>query len=211
MFDTIFWDNDGILVRTEEYYYQANREVLGSVGVDLDLATYCRISLLRGESVLDLAPVTAEQREAMGLRRNELYASLLETGDILMPGVDEVLRKLHGKISMAIVSSSRRSHFEICHARTGLLPFFDFILTREDFQRSKPHPEPYLRALARGRVDPSRCLVIEDTPRGLLSARRAGLRCAVLPNPVLGKPAFPGAFRLLKNIPEILELFPGKG
>jgi len=208
-FETIFWDNDGILVNTEKLYYQANREVLDSIGVDLDLATFCRISLLRGESVLDLAQVASEQKEKLRLRRNEIYAQLLETENILMPGIEPVLRKLHGKIRMGIVSSSNRSHFETCHARTGLLPYFDFILTREAYRESKPHPEPYLRALARCQVEPGRCLAIEDTPRGLLSARRAGLSCVVLPNPFLGQDLFQGAIRILQNHADILEFFPG--
>jgi len=210
-FETIFWDNDGVLVHTEGLYYQANREALGSIGVDLDLATYCRISLLRGESVLDLAPVGSAQKEQLRRQRNTIYAQLLGTENILMPGIEAVLRRLHGKVSMGIVSSSLRSHFEICHARTGLLRYFDFILTREAYQQSKPHPEPYLSALARCQVEPGRCLAIEDTPRGLLAASRAGLCCAVLPNPVLEREQFPGAYRILRNPAEILELFPDLG
>ena len=43
---------------------------------------------------------------------------------------------------MGVTSSSRREHFEIAHAKTSLLPCFDFVLAREDYERSKPHPEP---------------------------------------------------------------------
>ena len=52
---TILWDNDGVLVDTEGLYFQACREVLGSVGVDLTLDQFQEISLRRGESVLVLA------------------------------------------------------------------------------------------------------------------------------------------------------------
>lgn len=209
MFAAIFWDNDGVLVDTEKYYFAANREVLLSVGIDLDLTTYCRVSLQQGASVLDLATsLNPDQMETLRLRRNEIYSDYLKTGDIIVPGLDKVLQKLHGKVKMGIVTSSKRSHFETCHARSALLQYFDFVLTREDYQLSKPHPDPYLKALTECRVDASRCLVVEDTPRGLLAARRAGLNCAVLPNPLLTSEAFPGAYRIMRNHSDILDLFP---
>ena len=52
---TILWDNDGVLVDTEGMYFQACREVLGSIGIDLTLAQFKEISLRRGESTFVLA------------------------------------------------------------------------------------------------------------------------------------------------------------
>ena len=72
---------------------------------------------------------------------------------------------------MGIVTSSRRLHFETIHEKSGLLPYMDFVLTREDYVESKPHPEPYLAAAALLGVDPTRCLVLEDAPSGGAAAR----------------------------------------
>jgi beta-phosphoglucomutase-like phosphatase (HAD superfamily) len=76
MFDGIFWDNDGVLMETEHLYYQANAEALAQVGVELTLEDFCRISLRRGESVLDLAAGEGQSgSDAAELRqvRNDIY------------------------------------------------------------------------------------------------------------------------------------------
>ena len=76
---------------------------------------------------------------------------------------------------MAIVTSSEPGPFARTHARTGLLPHFELVLTRVDYTNAKPDPEPYLCAVARLGVPPARCLVIEDSERGLRAAKAAGL------------------------------------
>ena len=55
MSNGIFRDNDGVLMETEQIYYQANAEALAQAGVELTLEGFCRISLRQGERVLDLA------------------------------------------------------------------------------------------------------------------------------------------------------------
>ena len=67
------------------------------------------------------------------------------------------------------------------HGPIRLGPFFDFVLTREDYGASKPDPEPYRTACARAGLRPGRCLAIEDSERGVVAAARAGLVVAALP------------------------------
>ena len=81
---------------------------------------------------------------------------------------------------MAIVTSCRRPHFETMHRSSGLTGYFDFILTREDYVHGKPDPEPYRTACQRAGVEPSRCLAVEDSVRGVTSAAAAGLTVAAL-------------------------------
>ena len=47
---------------------------------------------------------------------------------------------------MAIVTSTRPEHFALVHERTGIREHFELVLTRADYTRSKPDPEPYLMA-----------------------------------------------------------------
>jgi HAD superfamily hydrolase (TIGR01509 family) len=137
--------------------------------------------------------------------RNRRYTELLEGGVRIMEGVEETLAELRGKVVMGIVTSSRREHFEAMHQKTGLLPRFDFILTREDFSLSKPDPEPYLKALEKCGYGPDECLVIEDSPRGLASARAAGIRCLVVPNDLTRGYPFTGSWRVLSTSREVPE------
>ena len=58
----------------------------------------------------------------------------------------------------------------------------DFHLTVEDYERAKPHPEPYLAALRRFGASPAEAVVVEDSARGLKSAVAAGIDCIVVAN-----------------------------
>jgi HAD superfamily hydrolase (TIGR01509 family) len=173
MIKAVIWDNDGVLVDTEELYFKATREVLSEIGVDL----------------------TAD--------RNRRYSDLLRKGVRVLDGVEETLRRLRGKVLMGVVTSSRREHFEIIHSGTGLLHFFDFVLTREDYGKPKPNPEPFLTAIIRNRLQPKHCIIVEDSERGLPAAKAAGIRCMVVPNRLTRDGNFSGAYRVLENVREV--------
>jgi len=122
---------------------------------------------------------------------------MLQQQTRVLLGVFETLRALHGRVRMAVVTSSQREHFEVMHAGTQLTDFFEFVLAREDFKETKPNPEPYLLALERLGLEAERCIAIEDSERGLAAARAAGLRCLVIPNDVTRGCNFQGATAVL--------------
>ena len=101
---------------------------------------------------------------------------------------------------MAIVTSSEPGPFARTHARTGLLPHFELVLTRVDYTNAKPNPEPYLCAVSRLGVPPARCLVIEDSERGLRAAKAAGLACWVVPSGLTASGNFAAADAVLPNL-----------
>jgi HAD superfamily hydrolase (TIGR01509 family) len=209
MFDGIFWDNDGVLMETERLYYQANAEALALAGVELSLEEFCRISLRRGESVLGLAAVAGQgDGEGTELRRvrDEIYFRLLGEESRVIPGVRDTLERLHGRLPMAIVTGCRRENFLQMHRDSGLLGYFDFILTREDYGASKPDPEPYRTACVRAGLHPGRCLAIEDSERGVTSAALAGLAVAAIPGDLNRGGDFAAARWLLEGIHELPAL-----
>ncbi len=92
--------------------------------------------------------------------------------------------------------------------KTGLIPFFDFILTRDDYAFSKPDPEPYRLAVERSGCHPDECLVAEDSERGFHAALAAGLRCIVTPNDLTRGCTFEKAWRVpapCREVPEEIE------
>lgn len=209
MFDGIFWDNDGVLMETEHLYYQANAEALARVGVELSLDDFCRISLRQGESVLNLAAGQGQSGSAAAeLRRarDEIYFRLLGEEARVIPGVQDTLERLHGRLPMAIVTSCRRENFLQMHRSSRLLDYFDFILTREDYGASKPDPEPYRTACVRAGLDPGRCLAVEDSERGVTSAARAGLVVAAIPGQMNRGGDFSAARWMLDGIHELPAL-----
>jgi len=206
MFSAIFWDNDGVLMETEHLYFRANADALARAGIELTLEAFCELSLKRGESVLSLA--AEGERELRGWR-DERYRELLGLEAQAIPGVAQVLSVLHGRMPMAVVTSCRRENFLHMHRESGLLGFFDFILTREDYGNAKPDPEPYLTACRRAGLAPDRCLAVEDSERGVTAAARAGLAVAALPGTMNAGGDFSAArWRLTEvhQIPRLLGL-----
>jgi HAD superfamily hydrolase (TIGR01509 family) len=204
----ILWDNDGVLVDTEPWYFEASREALRGLGVEIGEAEYVEVSLNQGASVFDVAAargVSAERIEAARAARNMHYSALLARTE-LIPGVRETLESLYGRLPMAVVTSSRPEHFALQHGRTGSLRFFEFVLTGADCTRHKPDPEPYLLAAERLCLEPAECLVVEDTERGLVAATRAGMRCAVVPRGLSARGDFSSALRVLERIEQVPEL-----
>jgi len=206
---TILWDNDGVLVDTEGLYFRAAQDVLRTVGVHLTADQFKEISLRRGESTFVLAAeqgIGEEEISRLRAERDRRYAALLGSESWAVDGAEEVLRSLHGQVGMGVVTSAKRIHFEAAHARTGLRQYLDFVLTREDYQLTKPHPEPYLTALARYDLRPEECIVVEDSQRGLAAAAAAGLSCLV----VLSDWSRDGDFRRAAKVLESIRDVPGE-
>ncbi|OGA51303.1 MAG: hypothetical protein A3F74_08020 [Betaproteobacteria bacterium RIFCSPLOWO2_12_FULL_62_58] len=101
---------------------------------------------------------------------------------------------------------SQREHFEIIHARSGLLKYINFVLTSGDYDNPKPHPEPYLKAVERAGVAKEACIAIEDSERGLAAATAAGLKCVIVPSRLTAGRPFSGAYKVLGNIREVLTV-----
>lgn len=205
----IFWDNDGVLVETEHLYFQATQETLASIGIELTRDDYIALFLVEGRGAWHIAEQRGVSPAAIaGLRndRNARYSELLAHEPGVIAGVTEVLDALHGRYVMGVVTSSRKDHFDVIHRNTGLLKYFDFVLTASDFTRVKPDPEPYVRAVARSGVPADACVAIEDSARGLESARAAGISCIVVPTELTRLSEFAGADRVLGSIGELLTV-----
>jgi HAD superfamily hydrolase (TIGR01509 family) len=212
MIKAILWDNDGVLVDTEPLYFRATREILARVGVELTQELYAEYLLKQGKGAWHLAEergVPPAEIDRLRDERNARYEQLLHQGNTAIGGAEETLANLHGKFTMGIVTSSRPDHFEIIHRSTGLLKYFDFVITSLHYTNYKPHPEPYLVGLARAGCGKDECIVIEDSPRGLMAANAAGIRCLVIPNALATREDFSRAYLVLNTItgvtPELLN------
>jgi beta-phosphoglucomutase-like phosphatase (HAD superfamily) len=91
------------------------------------------------------------------------------------------------------------------HQSSGLLPFFDTIVTGDECPNPKPHPDLYLAGLKSLGVRPESCLAVEDSPRGLASARAAGVPCIVIPTDLTRNLQFPGALSVERDVSSVLK------
>jgi HAD superfamily hydrolase (TIGR01509 family) len=107
---------------------------------------------------------------------DEKRALVRETGLPVLPGAVEAVHRLGSRSPLAVVSGASRVEVEEAIDGLGLREHFQFLLGAEDYQRGKPDPEPYRRAIERLAVPARGCLVIEDATPGILSGRAAGAR-----------------------------------
>ena len=93
-------------------------------------------------------------------------------------GFEQLIADLHAHgVKTAVVTSSNQPKMEsVYKAQPGFRSLFDAILTSEDFEYSKPHPDCYLKAAARFGAAPEECIVFEDSFNGLKSGRAAGMK-----------------------------------
>lgn len=209
MVKAVLWDNDGVLVDTEKLYFQASREALSEVGIDLTSELFIEISLRQGRSIFELAyaqGVKPDVIDRLHTKRNRRHSDLLRKGVPILDGVQETLSRLQGQVIMGIVTSCLKEHFDITHAGTGLLPYFDFVLTREDYKKSKPDAEPFLTAASQIGLGPEECIIVEDSARGLAAANAAGIRCIVVPNRLTRNGDFSQAYRVVNNAREVADI-----
>lgn len=198
----LLWDHDGVLVDTERWYFEATRLVLERAGVALSEPDYLR-SMAVGRGSWNLLRDRGMSEEEIGARRDErnaLYQEFLRTKPIEIEGVDEVLGALAACYRMGIVTTARRDDFKIIHEHRDLLRHFEFTLTIEDYDRSKPHPDPYLAGLDRFGARAADAVALEDSARGLTAARAAGLRCLVIRNEFTASQDFAAASQVVDSI-----------
>ena len=208
MFDAILFDNDGVLVDTEHFYFRANQEALAGVGIDLDAAAYVELFLREGRGAWHLARergLGPADIDALRAARDRRYFELVGSADVVIPGVAAIVPALARRYRLAIVTSSEPGPFARTHARTGLLEHFEIVLAQGDYARAKPEPDPYLRAVERLGVAGDRCLVIEDSERGLRAAKAAGLRCWVIPSGLTAGGRFEMADAVFDNLAAAAE------
>lgn len=181
----ILFDNDGVLVHTEPLYFKANIKALKEhFDVELKFDEYMKI-MSEGTTVWQKAldrGFSLNEIEIARNQRNIYYQEFLQSENILIKGVKEVLQELSKTYKMGIVTTSRRVDFEIIHKDLGIVDFMDFVLCEEDYEFAKPHPQPYLKGLEIFGANKSEAIVIEDSTRGLTSAYKAGIECVIVKN-----------------------------
>lgn len=203
----ILFDNDGVLVETEHFYYEASKRALKEFfNVNLQFDDYMKI-MTDGNGVWVAAP-NASKEEIIVAReqRDVYYQEYLRSEDTTIPNVHNVLGELSKKYNMGIVTTSRRVDFEILHNSRGITDFMDFVLCVEDYPRSKPYPDPYLKGLELFNAQKEEAIVVEDSERGLISANKAQIDCVIVHNEFTKTQDFSQATHKIKTLEELVTL-----
>ncbi|RXJ82009.1 HAD family phosphatase [Arcobacter sp. F2176] len=203
----ILFDNDGVLVETEPLYFEASKRALKEFfNVNIQFDDYMKI-MTDGNGVWVAAPNATTQEIIIARNQRDLYyQEYLKKEDIAIENVHDVLNELSKKYKMGIVTTSRRVDFEIIHKNRGITDFMDFVLCVEDYAKSKPHPDPYLKGLEKFNAKNDEAIVIEDSERGLISARAANIDCAIVHNEFTKTQDFSKAKYKISKLEDLLKI-----
>ncbi len=202
----ILFDNDGVLVETEVWYYEASKRALKEFfNYSVEFDEYMGIMTSGGGVWSVIKDATQEQIEKARTQRNFYYQEYLHTKNLVIDGVHDVLNTLSKKYKMAIITTSRRVDFEIIHQNRGIVDHMEFVLCEGEYPRAKPHPDPYLKGLEIFGSQKKQAIVIEDSQRGLISANKAGLDCIIVHNEFTKTQDFSTATMKIKSIEQLLD------
>ncbi|MEZ4634839.1 MAG: HAD family hydrolase [Caldilineaceae bacterium] len=188
MIKAIIFDFDGLILDTESPEYQSWQEIYADHGCSLPLSKWGQ--LIGTANTFDPYAYLAEQsgravdRPSLQAKHRSRAIELIESLSPL-PGVEDYIAdaKRLG-LRLAVASSSRRDWVEGHLTRLGLAHHFDAFSCADDVERVKPDPAIYRIAAERLGVAPSQAIALEDSPNGALAAKRAGIYCVTIPNPL---------------------------
>ena len=204
----ILFDNDGVLVETEKWYFEANVKALAELNVKLEEQVYMEI-MAKGGTAWEVAQKQGISEETINKKRFQrdiYYQEFLKTKNIEIDGVKEILTKLSKKYKMAIITTSRRVDFDLIHKKRGIIDFMDFTLCVEEYKRAKPYPDPYLEGLKKFNAKKEETIIVEDSQRGLTSAFNAGIECVIVKNEFTKTHDFSKASYYINNLKELEKI-----
>ncbi len=123
-----------------------------------------------------------ESIDVLVLGRSAVYEEVLRANLVPMPGLLALVTRLFGDHRLAVASSSPMRQIELVVQGLGLRDKFAVLASGYEVARSKPDPALFLLTAARLGVEPSQCLVLEDSAAGLQAAQAAGMHRIAVPN-----------------------------
>ncbi len=176
-FAALLFDCDGTLADTAELHHYAIAAATKSFGHDMPKEWYLdRVGLSLDQLLQEFKKLCGVQLYRKDLSPFEEDIFCRNTSMIReIASVASIVRNNAGKIPMAVVSSSTRRMVIATLEALQLTPYFSAVITVEDIENPKPAPDGFLKAAERLGIDPSRCLVFEDSQHGLDAARSANM------------------------------------
>ncbi len=193
-FEAVLFDLDGVILDSMPLHARAWQEILRSRGLEVPLDFIFRNEGALGREVLrrffreyqgqdldqGLLDRVMAELEGMLQEQAELYLERYASRVRPFPQAKRVLSAMvRAGLDTALVTSSRRAVVEGC-LEPEIREQFRAVVTADDVNRHKPHPDPYLCGARALGVEPGRCLVVENAPPGIASALAAGATCYAL-------------------------------
>jgi len=173
----VIFDLDGVLVEAKNIHYDALNDALGkeyAISWNEHLSTY---DGLKTNQKLDMLTerkgLPTSSHTDIWIHKQKLTLEKLkqlEPSDVLIELMDSLVERGY---KIAVCSNSIRKTVLTVLSKLGIMEFMDYIISNEDVENSKPHPEMYWNAISKMKCLPEETLIVEDSTYGLLAAARS--------------------------------------
>ncbi|RZJ74447.1 MAG: HAD family phosphatase [Flavobacterium sp.] len=211
MIKCVIFDMDGVVVNTEPVSYASNQELYKSLGIEVPDAVYATFTGNSDKNIIQklkgLYDIPLTNDELLAEKYKYFFAAFDNAQDLLMPGVKDLIIELHSKgIRLILASSSSKKKIEKVFTRFELHEYFDYVVSGEDFEFSKPDPAIFNEAVAKSGFSKEECIVIEDSTNGIKAAKAAGIYCVAYSSEHALLQDISEADRVITNFKELGEL-----
>lgn len=182
---TIIFDFDGLLADSEPVYVDCNKRCLEQLGVK-NFNIEDKLFGMRAEEAFEVIKNEYKLKyeiSDMIKIRNAFMIKDFEEGKLkMMPFAIDCINSLYKKYPLAIGSSSKKDLLDSALKIYNIRNFFEVIVCGDDVKKGKPEPDIYLKVAKELNEKPENCVIIEDSPHGITSGKKAGMISVAIPN-----------------------------
>ena len=170
------FDLDGTLINSDCIYIEVWNEILKKYNIECNKEFF--ESFIKGKSDISflkflIQNISENELLEISKLKDKLFMEKIENQNILFDGVLPFFEKIKNykkAIGNGIVTSCNKQSANFILNKYNLTQYIDILICSEDVNNHKPHPEPYLKAMQHMNVNPSNCIIFEDSHTGYLSA-----------------------------------------
>lgn len=185
-YSALLFDMNGTMIDDMSYHVKAWGDIINNdLGAGLTREQLTREMYGKNEELLVRIfgehRFTLEEMQELSMEKERRYQAAYKPHIRLIEGLPELLEKAHasGK-KMGIGSAAIMFNINFILDNLGIRKYFDAIVSADHVTISKPDPETFLSCAEQLKVEPKKCLVFEDAPKGVEAAANAGMDCIVL-------------------------------
>lgn len=188
MIKAVIFDMDGLMIDSEPIQSKSFEAVLKEYGVVPEYQKNGLIQILGVHSggnwqILKDKHQIDESVETLLKKKTLAYTDLLKTNITPKQGLIKLLKYLEKEsITMAIASSSPLNQIKFILHKLNLSNYFKVVVSGEDVERGKPHPDVFLEAAKQLKTKPEFCLILEDAETGVIAGKAAGMKVIAVQN-----------------------------
>jgi HAD superfamily hydrolase (TIGR01509 family) len=186
----IIFDLDGVLVEAKEIHYKTLNKALAEVDKKYMITEKEHLSTYDGLKTNQKLEMLTKNKGLDTIHYEQIWN---RKQDLTIDAISELKPNAHLIVvfkrlrdmgyKLACCSNSIRRSVLVMLSKIGLIEYMDLIISNEDVKNSKPHPEMYWKAMSMMSVLPEECLIVEDSPHGLLAASRSRANVLRVDNP----------------------------